>query len=203
MMDWYFGSRIISTVLLLIGVASLIDGKLKIDRSYQNLSWIPTDIPNDVTRLLLNHNLLPELPAGVFGSLDKLTYLNLEHNVLASGRIDRDCLIGNVVSTLSLEHNFLSTLPQLVQSHLTVLYMKYNVIREIGNASLNGLPALQRLYLGLNQISYIHPDAFCGTELQIIGLNSNNMTTVPDNSSLFGIYTEDHSPLWKQDMRCQ
>ncbi len=180
MMDSYFGLRITFVALLLIGVASLIEGKVEIDRSHQDLSWLPTDIPDNVTHLLLKHNMLSELPAGGFGSLEQLKYLNLEHNSLVSAGIDRDCLKGTVVSTLKLEHNKLSTLPQLVQSHLTVLYMQHNVIRQIGNASMNGLPDLKHLYLGMNQISYIHPDAFCGTLLQTIGLSSNTITTVPD-----------------------
>ncbi len=173
-------SRIPFIAVLVISQVCLIHGYLEIDRSYQELSRIPTDIPDTVTDLLLNHNLLSELPAGAFQTLDQLRYLNLEHNVLTSAVMDRDCLIGTVVSTLNLESNKLSTLLQLVQSHLTHLYMRYNFIRRIENASLGGLPSLQHLYFGLNEVSYIHPDAFCGTQLQTIGLNSNNITTVPD-----------------------
>ena len=67
-----------------------------------------------------------------------------------------------------------------IPSDVNEVVLKDNAITEIGNDSLSGLSHLEMLYIGNNQLISIHPGAFCGTVLQVAGLNNNNLSTVPD-----------------------
>ncbi len=86
----------------------------------------------------------------------------------------------------------LIAVPSDVPNDVTYVEIKRNHIAKIGNSSLNGLANLEKLYIGHNQLSSIHPEAFCGTALRLIGLNYNNFTTVPElrclNHTLKTIY---------------
>ncbi len=74
----------------------------------------------------------------------------------------------------------LIAVPSDLPNDVTYVEIKRNSITEIENSSLNGLANLEKLYIGYNQLSSIHPEAFCGTALRLIGLNYNNFTTVPE-----------------------
>ncbi len=70
-------------------------------------------------------------------------------------------------------------IPSDIPSDVSEIALKENAITEIGNDSFSGLPNLEMLFIGDNQLLNIHPEAFCGTVLQIAGLNNNNLSSVP------------------------
>ena len=88
-----------------------------------------------------------------------------------------DCSIGNRYDGAN---QGLVAIPSEIPSDVNEVALKENAITGIGNDSLNGLSKLEVLYIGNNQLTSIHPEAFCGTVLRIAGLNNNNLSTVPD-----------------------
>ncbi len=88
-----------------------------------------------------------------------------------------DCFLGNRYDGAN---KGLVAIPSDIPSDVNEVALKENAITEIGNDSLNGLSKLEVLYIGNNQLTSIHPEAFCGTVLRIAGLNNNNLSTVPD-----------------------
>ena len=148
------------------------------DASNLQLVYVPTDIPDNVTDLRLDHNSLTEILAGVFVRLPKLTNTNLSHNAITT--VDSQALMGTVVKHLDLLSNKLSVVPHLSHSHLTHLILKKNTIRRVRQDSFKDLPSLEYINLATNRIAYVHPEAFCGTQLQWVRLGFNALLKVPE-----------------------
>lgn len=63
-------------------------------------------------------------------------------------------------------------------SSLSKLSLSYNQISRLGQSALQLAPKLVRIYLGHNQISYIHSKAFSGlSKLSVLNLESNRLST--------------------------
>ncbi len=173
-------------VLILITNAVIPSQAYEYNQSYLALRDIPQNIPQDVRGLNLAHNRIHALPNEAFGQLQQLEVLKLAHNVLTEGKIHEFSLRGTMVSSLHLENNRLSAIPRISHDLITNLYLKHNSISEIGNNALSGLPKLAIIRIDRNRISSIADQAFCGTNLNTIWLNDNNLTEVPDLSCIGG-----------------
>ncbi|KAJ8402081.1 hypothetical protein AAFF_G00373160 [Aldrovandia affinis] len=119
---------------------------LDIDLTNKTLQLIPPDLPSNITKLILSHNLIQmsvadvaaleryteltelrldsnnitALPGHIFGSLSKLRILSVSHNSI--GRVDPGAFtaLGNL-KKLDLSHNPLQSLPLGVFSSLSSL----------------------------------------------------------------------------------
>ncbi len=148
------------------------------DASNLQLVAFPTDIPDNVTDLRLDHNSLTEILTGVFERLPKLTTVTLSDNAITT--VNSQALMGSVVKHLDLQINELSIVPHLNHSYLTHLVLKKNYIRQVRKDSFIDLPSLDDINLANNLIDYVHPEAFCGTQLQVVALGFNTLSKVPE-----------------------
>ncbi len=161
--------------------------------SNQALTSVPLDA-GEVHDLRLDHNLLTELPVGVFRSLIRLNNLSVSYNSLHTDGIDRHCLAGTVVAHLYLDHNYLSDIPYLNHSHVVQLSMRYNSILRVEDGAFQGMPLLTSVQFQSNQIHDINPSVSCGRQVGSIGLGHNALSAVPQffclNNTLKSIYSE-------------
>ncbi len=78
----------------------------------------------------------------------------------------------------------LLAIPTGIPSSIQLVDLRRNAIHHIDNTSLAALNNLDILKMSFNQLVYVHPRAFCGTQLRALGLNGNNLASVPDISCL-------------------
>nr|ABB21035.1 variable lymphocyte receptor A [Eptatretus burgeri] len=93
------------------GVCSCNNNKNSVDCADKKLTAIPSNIPADTKKLVLNYNKLRELEPTAFHNLKELTYLNLDTNQLQSlpkGVFDKL----TELRTLEMRNNQLRSVPK-------------------------------------------------------------------------------------------
>nr|ABB21115.1 variable lymphocyte receptor A [Eptatretus stoutii] len=144
------------------GVCTCNDNTKSVDCSYKELTAIPSNIPTDTDRLVLNYNKLRELEPKAFHHLNKLTYLNLQFNklqTLPAGVFDQ---LKNL-ETLWLRENQLKSLPSGIFDKLTkITYLDLNTnkLQSLPEGVFDNLAKLTRLDLQINQLRSVPNGAF-------------------------------------------
>nr|ABB21068.1 variable lymphocyte receptor A [Eptatretus burgeri] len=134
------------------GVCSCNNNKNSVDCSSKRLTAIPSNIPADTKKLVLNYNKLRELEPKAFHHLSKLTYLSLDNNQLKSlpeGVFDKLAEL----KTLDLQYNQLERLPNGVFDKLTqlgTLYLDTNQLRSVPKGAFDSLSSLSLVTLTNN-----------------------------------------------------
>nr|ABB21027.1 variable lymphocyte receptor A [Eptatretus burgeri] len=144
------------------GVCSCNNNKNSVDCSSKRLTAIPSNIPADTKKLVLNYNKLRELEPKAFHHLSKLTYLSLDNNQLQTlppGVFDQL----NNLKTLDLYQNQLTSLPPGIfdkLTKLTDLQLYQNKLQSLPNGVFDKLTELKTLYLRINQLRSVPNRAF-------------------------------------------
>nr|ABB21100.1 variable lymphocyte receptor A [Eptatretus stoutii] len=157
------------------GVCTCNDQTKNVDCSNIKLTAIPSNIPTDTDRLVLNYNKLRELEPTAFHGLSKLTLLSLQGNklqTLPAGVFDQ--LVE--LDRLELSRNQLKSLPQGIFDKLTKitnLDLSENKLQRLPNGVLI-VTSLNDLRLHNNQLKRVPEGAFDFLEkLKMLQLQSN------------------------------
>nr|ABB21043.1 variable lymphocyte receptor A [Eptatretus burgeri] len=158
------------------GVCSCNNNKNSVDCSNKKLTAIPSNIPADTKKLVLQGNKLSSLPNTAFHGLKELTYLDLDGNQLQTlppGVFDHLVALG----TLHLNNNQLQSLPNGVFDKLTLLKelsLYKNQLQSLPNGVFDKLTGLKELGLQINQLRRVPEGAFDSlSSLNILYLNTN------------------------------
>nr|ABB59074.1 variable lymphocyte receptor A [Eptatretus stoutii] len=167
------------------GVCTCNDQTKNVDCSSKGLTAIPSNIPTDTDRLVLNYNKLRELEPTAFHGLNKLTNLDLQWNelqTLPTGVFDH--LVN--LDYLSLSTNELKSLPSGIfdkLTKLTDLRLSSNKLQSLPNGVFHNLPLLKELYLNDNQLERLPSGVFDKlTQLGTLYLNDNQLRSVPNGA---------------------
>uniref|UniRef100_A0A8C4XX41 Uncharacterized protein n=1 Tax=Gopherus evgoodei TaxID=1825980 RepID=A0A8C4XX41_9SAUR len=159
--------------------------------SNASLSSLPPGIPNATVELDLQHNQFSTLSAGFFPELAEISIIYLgssgihqvepgafqgevphDQRLLKHRTFDIGLTWLGVCVSLSLSGGF-SSLKQL-----SVLDLSNNLLLELSDQALHGLPRLRRLYLSANRITNVSSKALPGS-LRALSLDENQLTSVP------------------------
>nr|ABB59097.1 variable lymphocyte receptor A [Eptatretus stoutii] len=144
------------------GVCTCNDQTKNVDCSGKMLTAIPSNIPVDTDRLVLQGNKLSSLPHTAFHGMKELTYLGLEGNrlqTLPPGVFDH--LV--TLETLGLSNNQLKPLPRGVFDKLTkITYLDLyeNKLQSLPHGVFDKLTNLKELWLRNNQLRRVPEGAF-------------------------------------------
>nr|ABB59075.1 variable lymphocyte receptor A [Eptatretus stoutii] len=144
------------------GVCTCNDQTKNVDCSNIKLTAIPSNIPTDTDRLVLNYNKLRELEPTAFHGLSKLTLLSLQGNklrTLPAGVFDE---LKNL-ETLYLYQNQLTSLPPGIFDKLTKLTwldLDRNQLEFLPYGVFDKLTELKTLNLEINQLRRVPEGAF-------------------------------------------
>nr|ABB59063.1 variable lymphocyte receptor A [Eptatretus stoutii] len=144
------------------GVCTCNDQTKNVDCSSKGLTAIPSNIPVDTDRLVLNYNKLRELEPTVFHRLTKLRLLYLNDNklqALPAGVFDQ--LVE--LDELHLQYNELKSLPQGIFDKLTklsILQLSENKLQSLPHGVFDKLTELKELSLQINQLRRVPEGAF-------------------------------------------
>nr|ABB21146.1 variable lymphocyte receptor A [Eptatretus stoutii] len=140
------------------GVCTCNDQTKNVDCSSKGLTAIPSNIPVDTDRLVLNYNKLRELEPTAFHGLNKLTNLDLQWNKL-------------------------QTLPPGVFDHLVELDrldLNFNQLKSLPSGIFDKLTKLTDLRLNDNKLQSLPHGVFDKlTELKDLSLQNNQLRNVP------------------------
>nr|ABB59077.1 variable lymphocyte receptor A [Eptatretus stoutii] len=158
------------------GVCTCNDQTKNVDCSSKGLTAIPSNIPVDTDRLVLNYNKLRELEPTAFHGLNKLTYLDLNYNELQTLPVGVfDHLVN--LDKLYLNKNQLKSLPPGIFDKLTkitYLDLEGNKLQSLPHGVFDKLTELKTLYLSNNQLKSVPEGAFDYlSSLNILYLNDN------------------------------
>ncbi len=158
--------------------------------THQSLSVLPTDIPSDVARLNLSHNVFTDLPANGLAGLAQCIELDMSHNQLSgvkrgmfSGMTSLKELYLGENEILDIESGSFEGLSSLVKLDLT-----NNKLREINKDMWGGLSTLNELILTQNDIQKLDSDDFEGLDSLTI-LHSKWMPTKEIEAGTFNHLT--------------
>ncbi len=154
------------------------------------LTELPLDLFEGLThleRLGLDNNQLTTLPRKLFAGLEHLEWLDLDHNRLKE--LPPDIFRGlPELRWLNLSGNQLKTLPPDIfagLSRLEDVVLTANQLTELPPGLFRDLPALDLLWVGVNRLTTLPPDVFAGlNSLRTLSLNANRLTKLP--TGLFG-----------------
>nr|ABB21182.1 variable lymphocyte receptor A [Eptatretus stoutii] len=167
------------------GVCTCNDKTKSVDCSNIKLTAIPSNIPTDTDRLVLQGNKLSSLPRTAFHGLSSLTFLSLFDNelqTLPAGVFDE---LKNL-ETLWLAQNQLQALPIGVFNHLVELDrldLNYNQLTSLPPGIFDKLTKLTRLDLDRNQLERLPNGVFDKlTQLGTLYLSTNQLKRVPEGA---------------------
>lgn len=149
---------------------------------YNNLLMtVPTNLPQSLTNLYLQFNMLGALKSGDFVNLGKLQELYLSNNKI--NEVSEDSFQGLVnLQILHLQHNLLSYIPKKLFSYtsrLRILFLRFNNIQNLkpNPGALSSLTSLVTLDMSHNECSYIPFDYFADlVSLETLYLDFNRLS---------------------------
>nr|ABB21021.1 variable lymphocyte receptor A [Eptatretus burgeri] len=167
------------------GVCSCNNNKNSVDCSNKKLTAIPSNIPADTKKLVLNYNKLRELEPTAFHGLKELTYLDLDGNKLQSlpdGVFDKLTQL----TILYLHNNKLQSIPDGVFDKLTQLqklWLDNNKLQSLPRGIFDKLTKLTDLTLSENKLQSLPHGVFDKlTELKTLYLQNNQLPRVPEGA---------------------
>ncbi|XP_030004454.1 toll-like receptor 1 [Sphaeramia orbicularis] len=118
------------------------------DRSYQNLTEVPSGLPSDLKYLDMSHNSIPKLGEAALSGLAQLCFLKMTH----CGLEEISPSVFNhtpVLKVLNVSHNYLKVIPDFSLKQLIILDLAHNLYDSYQiPESYQDLQNLTRLYLG-------------------------------------------------------
>nr|XP_006823993.1 PREDICTED: slit homolog 3 protein-like [Saccoglossus kowalevskii] len=167
------------------------DGELHVDCSHGDMSEIPSNIPSDTTRLVLEHNDLTTVPEHAFIELYALVHINLGWNEITE--ISPSAFAGVTrLTELLLHRNRLTSLPETVFKELPnlgKLDISYNSLTSLPSEIFHNLTDLTTLDLSYNNLQSLNTSIFNRLyNLLELRLHTNDITFLP--SSIFHALTK-------------
>lgn len=172
-----------------------------VDCSRLKRGQMPETFPGWTVQLDLSHNKLQVLDGALFGNLQRLSELKLNHNELdaipdlgsTASNITTLVVANNKISRISMEQ----LRPFLV---LETLDLSNNNIVDLKANSFPALP-LRNLYLNNNRISSLESGCFTNlsSTLQILRLNRNRLSSIP--AKIFQLANLQHLDLSRNRVR--
>ncbi|XP_026776875.2 extracellular matrix protein 2 isoform X1 [Pangasianodon hypophthalmus] len=162
---------------------------LRLDNN--RFSSIPSGLPPSLEDLKMPHNQLVEVQESVLNNSVHLTALDLSHNLLSDTSFYPGAWIDlPKLKTLDLSHNHLYMVPAHLPRVLRQLSLQHNFIQSIPPNTLSHLrPGLQSLRLSHNQLleQGLLGKAFHGAykTLEELLLDNNRLERVPPNVRYF------------------
>ena len=149
-----------------------------VDRSGENLSAVPSDLPKNSTELILENNLISTLDSCQFCGFTALQYLHLRNNSITY--VSPTAFKNTSLIELYLSENELTSVPDLneIAAQLEVLVLNDNKISTLPDGILN-MSRLRSLELCRNKLHDANTGEFCFSDLsslQILKLSFNNFT---------------------------
>ncbi len=145
------------------------------------LTDIPTDIPTEAEWVILSHNDISSVPAGVLDPLTSCYTLNLAFNDISSVEHGAFWEMSSL-TYLYLQYNKISLVEAgmfLGMNHLKLLSIQVNNLTLIQNGVFEHLERLETLYLERNRISTIEKEAFSSlSRLSFLNLGWNRLTSI-------------------------
>ncbi|XP_072032905.1 thyrotropin receptor-like [Amphiura filiformis] len=179
-----------------------IASQLKAFCSGKNLTKIPDNFPNGTTKIILDGNLIKDIPPGSMSHLESLKVLSLGDNriqwlhleALSTPRLNKLSLSKNSLSQLTpgtftdltaLEYldvsnnaitglDWIGTFHHLTQ--LKILSMARNRVEMIPSYSIRNMTSLQVLSIEDNRINKIESNAFSNPSLSRLFIGRNFLT---------------------------
>ncbi|ELT92512.1 hypothetical protein CAPTEDRAFT_200679 [Capitella teleta] len=169
----------IFTLLYLVGYFTITSGCY--NGRNRGLEYVPTDIPLNVSVILLRNNEIDSLPVGTFENYVDLLSLEMGGNNLMD--ISPSAFKGTKLEFLYLDRNSLTTFPDLSEiGHcLKELYLAYNDITEVSTNHISSLTVLKLLDLtGNNKLPKGLPFKSGFNNLLVLNLMDTRMTEIND-----------------------
>ena len=151
-------------------------------RTRSHLTEVPTDIPDNVTRVYLSYNDITTLQSNVFSGFTDLETIDIDHNDINT--IQPGAFSGVPTFWLDLQSNKLTEIRADMwdgQNSVLVLILSYNRITTVESAAFRGLTKLGSLTLKNNRIAQLKGDEFQGLgKLTALHLERNGLQNLPD-----------------------
>ncbi|XP_072168922.1 toll-like receptor 5 [Diadema setosum] len=156
-----------------------LDGSLQAHCSHLNLSTVPQNLPDNLSKLDLSYNNIATITNVSFASYGKIEILLLQWNTV--NQIEGKSFESlQALQVLDLSGNNISRLPDALfhnNIHLTILDLSNNRLTEIPNNALGSIRALKNIFLSHNVITNISFSQFSSCEhLSEIDITSNEIT---------------------------
>ena len=165
-----------------------------LDLSSNDIAAITTNLTHpSLTDLDLGSNDITTISNTAFCGTS-LTTLNLGSNGL-SAVPDLGC-INETLTQLMLNNNDIATLATADftgLANLEELTINQNALSSIAAFTFSELTNLDVLNLNVNPLTVIHDDAFCGTSLRAVYIESLSLTNFPDFACVNSTLTMIHS----------
>jgi len=159
-----------------------------IDLSHNNLTSIPDNLPDKISRLQLERNNLKNITFNSTKKLKSLNILVIHHNQLMNEGIENGSLfVMNNLETIRMETNKLKEIPKNLPNKLRELILFNNRISHLYKDDFNTTRKLEILNLAYNNLtnSRMYPGVLRKlTKVVDLDLRGNSFTaipTVPDN----------------------
>ena len=151
-------------------------------RTRSHLTKVPTDIPDNVTRLYLSYNDITTLLSNVFSRHTQLEAIDIDHNDISN--IRPAAFSGVPTFWLDLQSNKLTEIRADMWEGLNsvlVLILSFNRISSIESAAFRGLTKLGSLTLKNNRLAQLRGDEFRGLgTVTALHLQGNRIQNLPE-----------------------
>ncbi len=149
-------------------------------RNHEELSEVPTDIPNE-SKIELINNSISSVGDGLFGSA--MMSLKLSMNVITS--VSPNAFCGTILSSLQLELNLMTYIPSMECVRQTITNIRQRANRLSGHlagAICTDCPKMHTVQLQENNLTTIGSEVFCNTILKTLNVEKNSLIEMPDLS---------------------
>ncbi|XP_077386394.1 lumican [Festucalex cinctus] len=160
--------------------------------NHNQLSSVPTNLPDGLRQLRLAHNQISRIGPEAFKNLKNLTLLLLQGNLLKTVKEGELQALINL-NLLDLSGNSFSSVPRHLPTSVQQLYLSNNSLSGLDEDSFVGLANLKYLRLShcLLNSGNIHPHAFNLSTLVELDLSYNRFTSIPTvHTALQHLYLE-------------
>ncbi|XP_019617627.1 PREDICTED: uncharacterized protein LOC109464950 [Branchiostoma belcheri] len=149
------------------------------------LLFVPKNMPQSLTHLVLDDNKIDFLPPKCFQGLHRLQLLSLNNNSLPDHGIHSGSFAGlHKLTRLYLSNNSLKSVPYGLPKTLEDLNLDRNGIATLDRSKLKSLENLQKLSVAWNNVTLhgIPPKIFDDLrEITHLDLDGNNIESVPEH----------------------
>ncbi|ELU02525.1 hypothetical protein CAPTEDRAFT_194317 [Capitella teleta] len=126
-----------------------------LDLSYNNLAFVPPNIPRNETDINLSHNLITTIGAGNFSGFNDLKKIDMRTNSLTS--IDTKAFINSTIKEICLDDNKFEEFPYFEQRTLNNLQASFNDIMNFDLFwFLTNNPYVTNLEIRENRLQSVH-----------------------------------------------
>ncbi|CAF0996696.1 unnamed protein product [Brachionus calyciflorus] len=155
-----------------------------LDLGYNKIDFLDLDEMKNLKSLFLNGNYLKNLSNKTLQAIPNVRTLSLKQNFLSEIKT-QDFESNKHLTELNLGYNQIEEVQFPELDNLGILDLSFNKLSEVKRFTFNNLKILRELFLHSNLITKIASKSFeKNTNLKVLLLNNNSLTTIPDISKL-------------------